>query len=102
MTFGIPEPIASFVVNPSLFSFARKNIWIPNIEWTCRSWEPYLHMVDEIWAKTHETHRTLSAITQTPVRYIGWTSIDKVLKELSEETICLTTLSDVITTTTIL
>jgi hypothetical protein len=66
------------VINPSLFSYARKNIWIPNLEWTYRTWQPYLNMVDEIWAKTHECEQELSRMTTTPVRYIGWTSIDKV------------------------
>ena len=65
------------VVNPSLFSYARKNIWIPNVEWIFKSWVPYLDMVDEIWAKTHETYEILRNITNTPVKYIGWTSIDK-------------------------
>ena len=66
------------VINPSLFPYARKNIWIPNLEWTYRTWQPYLHMVDEIWAKTHECKDVLSRMTSTPIRYIGWTSIDKV------------------------
>ncbi len=69
------------VINPSLFPYARKNIWIPNLEWTYRTWQPYLSMVDEIWAKTHECKDVLSRLTSTPIRYIGWTSIDKVWKE---------------------
>jgi Glycosyl transferase family 2 len=67
------------VINPSLFSYAAKNIWIPNIEWTQRSWQPYLHMVNEIWVKTRETERILKEFTPTNVRYIGWTSIDKTV-----------------------
>jgi len=65
------------VINPSLFSYARRNIWIPNIEWTYTNWKPYLNMVDEIWAKTKETQDILSKHTTTPIKYIGWTSIDK-------------------------
>lgn len=66
------------VINPSLFSYARKNIWIPNIEWTHKTWTPYLDMVDEIWAKTTECEKILKSLTKTPIRFIGWTSIDKV------------------------
>lgn len=66
------------VINPSLFSYARKNIWIPNPEWTFKSWTPYLNMVDEIWCKTHEAVSIFTPLTTTPIRYIGWTSIDKV------------------------
>lgn len=66
------------VVNPSLFSYARKNIWIPNPEWTFKTWQPYLDMVDEIWCKTQEAVDIFLPLTTTVVRYIGWTSIDKV------------------------
>ena len=65
------------VINPSLFSYARKNIWIPNAEWTYKTWIPYLGMIDEIWAKTHEAYDIFDNLTSTPVKYIGWTSIDK-------------------------
>jgi len=68
------------VINPSLFSYAGKNIWIPNIEWTYKTWTPYLKMVDEIWAKTRESYNILTAYTSN-VKYISWTSIDKVFHE---------------------
>jgi len=81
---SLPEcPDADFnvfveVMNPSLIPFARKNIWIPNPEWTYRAWEPYLGMVDEVWCKTHEALSILAPLTSTPVKYIGWSSVDKV------------------------
>lgn len=67
------------VINPSLFSYARKNIWIPNPEWTYKNWVPYLHMVDEIWVKTVEAQRIMNEAVnyKKPVKLIGWTSIDK-------------------------
>ena len=68
-------------INPSLFSYARKNILIPNLEWTQRNWKPYLDMMDEIWVKTHEAEDVLKQHTTTPIRFIGWTSIDKVWDE---------------------
>lgn len=68
------------VINPSLFPYAAKNIWIPNAEWTYKTWEPYIHMVDEIWAKTREIEEIFNGILkgEKPVRYTRWTSIDKV------------------------
>jgi len=66
------------VINPTLFAYARKNIWIPNPEWTYKSWIPYIDMVDEIWVKTHEAERIFQQYTSKPVKYISWTSIDKV------------------------
>lgn len=65
------------IVNPSLFSYAAKNIWIPNHEWTYRTWVPYMNMVNEIWVKTHEAERIFKELTPTRVRYIGWTSLNK-------------------------
>ena len=68
------------VISPSLFSYARKNIWIPNLEWTYKTWEPYFSMVDEIWVKTREAEDKLKSLN-VPCKYIGWTSIDKVFAE---------------------
>jgi len=65
------------VINPSLFAYAPINIWIPNHEWTYRTWVPYMHMVNEIWVKTHEAERIFKKLTPTTVRYIGWTSFSK-------------------------
>jgi hypothetical protein len=67
------------VINPSLFSYARKNIWIPNPEWTYKTWVPYLHMVDEIWVKTTEALHIFNEAVEhkKPVKLINWTSIDK-------------------------
>jgi hypothetical protein len=68
------------VINPSLFAYARKNIWIPNLEWAYKTWEPYFHMVDEVWVKTHEAYDKLESIG-VPCKFIGWSSIDKVFAE---------------------
>jgi glycosyltransferase involved in cell wall biosynthesis len=78
-----PEAELNFfieVITPSLFPYAAKNIWIPNPEWTYKTWEPYAKMVDAIWVKTHEAEK-LFAEWGVPTRYIGWTSIDKVQPE---------------------
>lgn len=70
------------VINPSLFSYAAKNIWIPNHEWTYKTWEPYAKMVSEIWVKTHEAEKIFkNEWGLENVRYVGWTSIDKVQPE---------------------
>ena len=68
------------IVNPSLFAYAARNIWIPNHEWTYRTWQPYMSMVNEIWVKTHEAEEIFSQVSQN-VKYIGWTSIDQTMSE---------------------
>jgi len=68
------------VINPALFSYASKNIWIPNPEWTYQTWEPYAKMVDEIWVKTEEALRLFNE-WNCKVRLIRFTSIDKVYPE---------------------
>ena len=81
-----PEAELNFfieVINPSLFVYAAKNIWIPNPEWTYKTWLPYAEMIDEIWVKTHEAEKRFweQGIVAPKVRYVGWTSIDKVQPE---------------------
>jgi hypothetical protein len=66
------------VINPSLFMYASKNIWIPNPEWTYKDWKPYLSMVDEVWVKTREGMKLLEGNKL----YTGWTSIDKTMPEV--------------------
>ena len=64
------------VLNPSLFTYAGKNIFIPNPEWTYKTWIPYLQNIDEIWCKTDEAVEIFSSLHPN-VKYIGWTSIAK-------------------------
>ena len=66
------------VINPSLFVYAGRNIWIPNPEWTYQAWKPYAHMVDEIWVKTQEAVDLFEKwVPAEKVKLVGWTSIDK-------------------------
>ena len=61
------------VLNPSLFTYAAKNIWIPNPEWTYKTWDPHFGEVD-IWCKTDHAMNIFKDYSPT---YIGWTSIAK-------------------------
>jgi len=72
------------VINPSLFAYAGRNIWIPNPEWTYQTWEPYAKMVDEVWVKTREAE-TLFLKWTPNVKYVSWTSIDKKYPELGSK-----------------
>ena len=70
------------LVNPALFISASRNIWIPNPEWTYKTWLPYMQMFDEIWVKTYEARDIFSQyVSEEKIRYIGWTSIDKIYPE---------------------
>ena len=64
------------VINPSLFTYASKNIFIPNPEWTYKTWESYYHDIDEIWCNTHEAVEIFTPLHPN-VKYIGWSSIAK-------------------------
>jgi hypothetical protein len=68
------------VINPSLLPYAAKNIWIPNTEWTYKTWIPYISMVDEVWTKTGEAYDIFSKHT-SKVKHISWTSIDKIFHD---------------------
>ena len=73
------------VINPALFPYAAKNIWIPNPEWTYKTWEPYLYMVDEVWVKTLDAVKIFADIG-IAARYVGWTSADKVFPDTKDYT----------------
>jgi hypothetical protein len=64
------------VVAPSLMPYAGLNIWVPNPEWTYKTWIPYIPQFDHIWAKTHECLDIFKQYTDKVV-YTGWTSMDK-------------------------
>ena len=65
------------VISPGLFPFARKNVWIPNPEWTYKTWTPYLKMIDEVWAKTQESYDIFSKLGAKTI-LTGWSSMDKL------------------------
>jgi hypothetical protein len=69
------------IINPSLLIYASKNIWIPIPIHTPDTWKPYGKMVNEIWAMTHEI-RNIFEDWNPNVKYIGWSSIDKVMPEI--------------------
>lgn len=74
------------LVNPALFISASRNIWIPNPEWTFKTWIPYIQMFDEIWVKTHEAEDIFKKyVSEEKVKYIGWTSIDKIYPDLKKK-----------------
>ena len=68
------------VLNPSLFTYAARNVLIPNPEWTYKTWIPYLASLDEIWCKTQEAVEIFKDLHPN-VKYIGWTSIAKGIPE---------------------
>lgn len=68
------------ILNPSLFTYAAINIWIPNPEWTYSSWEPYFSQIDQIWCKTHHAVDIFNKFGAN-AKYIGWTSIAKGVAE---------------------
>lgn len=68
------------ILNPSLFTYAGINIWIPNPEWTYKSWEPYFGQLDHIWCKTQHAVEIFKPFNPNAT-YIGWTSIAKGVPE---------------------
>jgi glycosyltransferase involved in cell wall biosynthesis len=63
-------------VFPKHFSFAGKNIFIPNQDWFREASRQFLGGIDCIFAKTHYA-ADLFAATGAHTAYIGWLSADK-------------------------
>jgi hypothetical protein len=68
------------VLNPALFTYAATNIWIPNPEWTYKTWEPYFGQLDAIWCKTQHAVEIFKPHNPNTI-YIGWSSIAKGIPE---------------------
>jgi hypothetical protein len=57
---------------------ARLNVLIPNPEWFAAVQN--LRYIDQVWAKTHDCEEIFGA-RHKDVRYLGWTSEDRLLSE---------------------
>lgn len=68
------------ILNPSLFTYASVNIWIPNPEWTYKSWESYFSQLDQIWCKTQHAVEIFKPFNPNTF-YVGWSSIAKGVPE---------------------
>lgn len=62
-------------LRPEVFPLARRNLLVPNPEWTREEWLPRLSELDGILAKTRHAERIFSGLG-TPVHFIGFTSTD--------------------------
>jgi hypothetical protein len=69
------------ILNPSLFTYAATNIWIPNPEWTYKTWEPHFSQLDQIWCKTHHAVDIFKPHNPNTF-FVGWTSIAKGVPEI--------------------
>lgn len=74
------------LLNPAWYSFAGRNVLVPNPEWFMVAWLPHLKGLDAVWCKTHDATR-IFAQHHPRTEYIGWTSRDcldaKVIRERS-------------------
>lgn len=72
------------LLNPRLMRFATRNIGIFNMEWFLNEWRRYLPMMDQLWAKSMETHQVFQQWGFNST-YTGFTSRD-LLDETVERT----------------
>jgi len=72
--------------NPSLVSYAGKNIWIINHEWAQKNAASYLPLVDEVWTRSEQTFQILMNISvmykEVYFEKVRWTSVDKQYAEI--------------------
>lgn len=65
------------MMSPAFFPQARRNVYVPNPEWTYPHFLRAAMGVDEIWAKTRDTERIFNKLKHPRVVYTGWTSLDR-------------------------
>lgn len=63
------------LLNPAWYSFADRNVLVPNPEWFMVAWLPHLKALEAVWCKTHDATR-IFAQHHPRTEYIGWTSRD--------------------------
>jgi hypothetical protein len=68
--------------NPSLVSYAGKNIWIISHEKLPKSYVSYIPLVDEVWTRSEQTFQILlnkTCLMTPPIQFqmLKWTSMDK-------------------------
>jgi len=72
------------LLNPSLFTYAGTNIWIPNPDWAYNTWKPYFSQLTHIWCKTEHAVRLFKPYNAN-TKYIGWSSISKANDSIKKD-----------------
>lgn len=69
---------------PDDVNFARKNVLIPNPEWFLSKDRRHLHRIDQVLVKTEHAAELFQELG-LPTRYIGFASIDRLLRDVPRE-----------------
>jgi glycosyltransferase involved in cell wall biosynthesis len=65
------------LLNPRLLPYMRKSVGIFNMEWFAIQWRRYLNNMDQLWAKSNESHEIFNEIgLGKKARYTGFMSRD--------------------------
>lgn len=71
-------------IRPELMRLGKRQILIPNPEWFQNECKKYLSKIDIVLAKTHDAERIFKKIHKD-TRYIGWTSPDRMQRDIKRE-----------------
>ncbi|MDI9237813.1 glycosyltransferase [Lysobacter sp. LF1] len=71
-------------IHPRLLALARRNVLLPNPEWTRAEWRALLPRFDRVWCKTRHAQTTFAALG-CRTRYIGFTSEDRLRADIPRE-----------------
>lgn len=64
-------------IHPRLLALARRNVLLPNPEWTRPQWRALLPRFDRVWCKTRHAQAIFASLG-CRTRYIGFTSEDRL------------------------
>jgi hypothetical protein len=73
---------------PQLLPYAKKSVFIPNLEWMIPTWIPELRGVTQMWAKSVAAYKVLKGL-RFPTEYTGFLTRDRYDRTVNRELKCL-------------
>lgn len=71
-----------------LLPYARRSVFVPNLEWMIPTWIPDLRGVTQMWAKSIAAHKVLRGL-RMPAEYTGFLTRDRYDRRIEKTNTCL-------------
>ena len=72
---------------PQLLPYARRSVFVPNLEWMIPTWIPDLRGVSQMWAKSIAAYKVLRGL-RLPTEYTGFLTRDRYDRSVERTDSC--------------
>ena len=73
---------------PQLLPYARRSVFVPNLEWMIPTWIPELRGVTQMWAKSIAAYKVLRGL-RLPTEYTGFLTRDRYDRSVKRTNSCI-------------